>query len=110
MVAGGTRPLPAQAHRGFLAAQSVDLRSRSATWSHPTNAKSPGPTFMRLPAAYRSVTLDVEPRHVPYPPLGFYSIAEHELGNGDCFGLYWPIGREDHEPIVAETFHDEWSI
>jgi hypothetical protein len=65
---------------------------------------------MKLPAAYRSVTLDVEARHVPYPPLGFYSIAEHELGNGDCFGLYWPIGREDHEPIVAETFHDEWSI
>lgn len=46
----------------------------------------------------------------PYPPLGFCAFREHELGNGDEFGLYWPIGREDFEPIVAETHHDEWSV
>ena len=65
---------------------------------------------MKLPAAYKSVTLSAETYDVPYPPLGFYAIAEHGLGNGDTFGLYWPIGREDNEPIVAETYHDEWSI
>lgn len=65
---------------------------------------------MKLPAAYKSVTLDVESQGGPYPALGFCRIAEHELGNGDCFGLYWPIGREDQEPIVVETFHDEGSL
>lgn len=65
---------------------------------------------MKLPAAYNSVTLYNDAYEVPYPPLGFCPIAEHQLGNGDTFGLYWPIGREDCDPIVAETYHDEWSI
>lgn len=65
---------------------------------------------MKLPAAYKSVTLDIDHYEVPYPPLGFCPIAEHQLGNGDTFGLYWPIGHEDHDPIVVETYHDEWSI
>lgn len=65
---------------------------------------------MKLPKAYESVTLYDDAYQVPYPPLGFYPIAEHQLGNGDTYGLYWPIGREDCDPIVAETYHDEWSI
>jgi tetratricopeptide (TPR) repeat protein len=65
---------------------------------------------MKLPAAYKSVTIDAHGFDTPYPPLGFYAIAEHQLGNGDIFGLYWPIGREDHDPIVAETYHDQWSV
>lgn len=65
---------------------------------------------MKLPTAYKSVTLYDDAYEVPYPPLGFCPIAEHQLGNGDTFGLYWPIGREDCDPIVAETYHDEWSI
>lgn len=65
---------------------------------------------MKLPAAYKSVTLSPDIYETPYPPLGFCPIAEHQLGNGDTFGLYWPIGREDCDPIVAETCHDEWSI
>jgi hypothetical protein len=65
---------------------------------------------MKIPAAIKSVTLSDRAYDVPYPPLGFYSIAEHQLGNGDTFGLYWPIGCEDRDPIVAETYHDEWSV
>jgi hypothetical protein len=65
---------------------------------------------VKLPTAYKSVTLYDDAYEVPYPPLGFCPIAEHQLGNGDTFGLYWPIGREDCDPIVAETYHDEWSI
>jgi hypothetical protein len=65
---------------------------------------------LKLPANFKSVTIDADRYDVPYPPLGFYAIAEHQLGNGDVFGLYWPIGNEDRDPIVAETYHDQWSI
>jgi len=65
---------------------------------------------MKLPAAYKFVALNNDTYEVPYPPLGFYPIAEHQQGNGDMFGLYWPIGYEEREPIVAETWHDELSV
>lgn len=39
-------------------------------------------------------------------PLGFVTFQDHALGNGDYFGFYWPIGREDAEPIIAEDQHD----
>jgi hypothetical protein len=65
---------------------------------------------MKLPASYKSVTLCRSYYEGPYPPLGFCPIVEHQLGNGDVFGLYWPVGREDHDPIVAETYHDDQSI
>lgn len=66
---------------------------------------------MRLPQNASAVTLDLEWRFErPYPPLGFLPFPEHELGNGDQFGLYWPIGRENEEPIVVEARHDEWSL
>ena len=45
-----------------------------------------------------------------YPPLGFHPVWDAELGNGDYFGLYWPYGRENCEPIVCDMLHDEWSI
>lgn len=31
---------------------------------------------------------------------------DYSLGNGDNYGLYWPIGREEGEPLVVETVHD----
>ena len=65
---------------------------------------------MKLPKAFASVSMYDNAYERPYPPLGFCPFAEHELGNGDQFGLYWPIGREDRDPIVAETHHDEWSV
>lgn len=46
----------------------------------------------------------------PYPPLGFRPFSDCAIGNGDTFGLYWPIGLEDKEPIVAETWHDSWEL
>jgi hypothetical protein len=42
--------------------------------------------------------------------LGFVPIAEGQLGNGDHFGFYWPIGQEDREPLVVEVWHDDWSL
>jgi hypothetical protein len=45
-----------------------------------------------------------------YPPLGFLPVWDAEGGNGDYFGLYWPYGRENREPIVCDMLHDEWSI
>lgn len=45
-----------------------------------------------------------------YPPLGFLPVFDAELGNGDYYGLYWPYGREDREPIVCDMVHDEWSL
>ena len=46
----------------------------------------------------------------PYPPLGFVPTSEAELGNGDYYGLYWPLGRENEEPIVCDMLHDEGSL
>ncbi len=45
-----------------------------------------------------------------YPPLGFWPVWDAELGNGDYFGLYWPYGREDRDPIVCDMLHDEWGM
>lgn len=41
-----------------------------------------------------------------YLPLGFVTFEAHQLGNGDYFGFYWPVGRENTEPLIAETQHD----
>ena len=68
-------------------------------------------TAMQLPASLAHISTDQDWRHDrPYPPLGFSPFYEGALGNGDTFGLYWPIGREASEPIVVETWHDEWRI
>jgi tetratricopeptide (TPR) repeat protein len=64
-----------------------------------------------LPKGISDVALDREWQYeAPYPPLGFLPVADGQLGNGDTFGLYWPIGHEDREPIVAETWHDSGEI
>lgn len=62
---------------------------------------------LRLPPRAESLTLIPNDTPCGYLPLGFLPFAEYQLGNGDYFGLYWPIGRESDPPIVAETFHDE---
>ncbi|MGK5029675.1 hypothetical protein [Janthinobacterium sp. MDT1-19] len=57
---------------------------------------------MQLPASLAQISMDKDWRHdTPYPPLGFSPFFEGALGNGDTFGLYWPIGREAFEPIVV---------
>lgn len=66
---------------------------------------------MQLPAHLHFISPDKNWQHgKSYPPLGFTPFFESALGNGDSFGLYWPIGREAMEPIVVETWHDEWRI
>lgn len=62
---------------------------------------------MRAPYPLHGLTLDAGPCAGPYPPQGFWPIAEGALGNGDLFGLYWPLGREREPPVVCEMFHDE---
>lgn len=66
---------------------------------------------MQLPASLAHISAEQDWQHTTaYPPLGFIPFSEGALGNGDTFGLYWPIGREAFEPIVVETWHDEWRI
>ncbi|KQW54166.1 tetratricopeptide repeat protein [Variovorax sp. Root411] len=66
---------------------------------------------MLFPPQISEVSLDQDWRYsTPYPPLGFRPFAEGELGNGDTFGLYWPVGLEAREPIVVENWHASWRI
>jgi hypothetical protein len=65
---------------------------------------------MRIPQSFKAITLSGRGGNLPWAPQGFHGIEEFELGNGDVFGLYWPFGREDEEPIVAETQHDSGAI
>ena len=66
---------------------------------------------MLIPVNLRKITPHKDWTHrTPFPPLGFLPFFECELGNGDTFGLYWPIGRENYEPLVVETWHDSWQI
>jgi hypothetical protein len=41
-----------------------------------------------------------------YPPVGFLPWEIGEVGNGDAYGYYWPVGQEKREPIVALMSHD----
>lgn len=43
---------------------------------------------------------------VVYPPVGFLPWAIGSLGNGDDYGYYWPVGKEDSDPLVALMSHD----
>lgn len=66
---------------------------------------------MHTPVQFAKITPDKHWSYErPFPPLGFLPFSEGEFGNGDTFGLYWPIGREEEEPLVAETWHDEWRV
>jgi tetratricopeptide (TPR) repeat protein len=47
---------------------------------------------------------------VLYPPLGYLEWRILEVGNGDTYGYYWPIGKENNDPIVCTTMHDEWTL
>jgi tetratricopeptide (TPR) repeat protein len=45
---------------------------------------------------------------IVFPPLGFFPFGD--IGNGDYFGLYWPLGQEDAPPIVACSSHDAFAL
>jgi hypothetical protein len=72
---------------------------------------------MHLPATYARLLdrwgtpAEQEVRPVPdyglvYPPVGFLEWSIGQVGNGDCYGYYWPVGREDRDPVVALMSHD----
>ncbi|SFT68208.1 hypothetical protein SAMN05216474_1770 [Lishizhenia tianjinensis] len=62
---------------------------------------------MKLPQKINEITIDSNIGTGVYPPNGFLMFEEANLGNGDCFGLYWEFGKEDQEPIICEMEHDE---
>lgn len=50
---------------------------------------------------------------VAYPPFGFVAfpgLLEFDHGQGDYDGFYWPIGRENQEPLVARTAHHHFGM
>ncbi len=57
-----------------------------------------------------NVHISRTPYAYPHSPLGFHAFQEYGLGNGDYFGVYWPIGHEEKDPIVCETIHDDGLI
>jgi hypothetical protein len=46
----------------------------------------------------------------PYPPPGYLPWNRLEVGDGDTYGFYWPIGREDQPPIVCTLMHDSGEL
>ena len=79
---------------------------------------------MRIPDRYLDLSLfgyplnlgdmdkpEAWPEADAYPPPGFLPIPSlFEVGNGDVSGFYWPIGRENDEPLLCDTYHDSWSL
>src|SRR5579871_2427844 len=45
-----------------------------------------------------------------YIPPGYVEWGILAVGNGDSFGYYWPLGREDRPPIAVTTLHDESAL
>lgn len=74
---------------------------------------------MEMPAVYVEDILNVKNHLTPDgtqtrvyslsdPPVGFFPFAGTD--QGDCYGLYWPIGREEGPPVVAYTNHDVFAL
>jgi len=87
---------------------------------HPVDKRSAGcflmemPIFkikmMKLPENSDQVTIIPGVGEGVYPAQGFLMFEEAALGNGDYYGLYWEVGKEEQEPIVCETMHEEEGI
>ena len=79
---------------------------------------------MKIPDRYRGLSVagyplnlgDMEkpeawPEVDVFPPPGFIqTITLFGVGNGDMTGFYWPIGKENDEPLLCDTYHDECSL
>lgn len=76
---------------------------------------------MKMPTVYDDDILRIEHGFCPvgepkrtkvysivYPPVGFFPFAG--IGNGDYYGFYWPIGREDSPPMVTYSSHDAYAL
>ncbi len=75
----------------------------------------------QLPEFYDDDVLGFEYRIVPedglpparvyslvYPPIGFFPF--YGTGDGDYYGYYWPLGREEKPPLIASTNHGVGSL
>lgn len=79
---------------------------------------------MKIPDRYRGLSVlgyplnlgelenpEAWPQADVFPPPGFVqAVSLFEFGDGDVIGFYWPIGKENEEPILCETYHDEQSL
>ncbi|QDT54354.1 hypothetical protein Pan44_23870 [Caulifigura coniformis] len=45
-----------------------------------------------------------------YPPPGYLPWNAFQIGNGDTYGFYWPIGLEHENPLVCTIAHDSWEF
>lgn len=45
-----------------------------------------------------------------YPPPGYLHWTLFDVGNGDTYGYYWPVGREAGPPLVCTTLHDSGAL
>jgi hypothetical protein len=45
-----------------------------------------------------------------YPPPGYLPWNVLEVGNGDTYGHYWPIGKEGDSPVICTIMHDAWAL
>jgi hypothetical protein len=46
----------------------------------------------------------------PYPLPGYLPWNRLEVGNGDTYGFYWPIGRETEPPLVCTLIYDAFEL
>lgn len=49
-------------------------------------------------------------RETTYPPPGYLEFKILAVGNGDTYGFYWPVGKENSPPLVVTTMHDSWFV
>jgi hypothetical protein len=55
-------------------------------------------------------TVTAWPAPSPFELPGFLPWDAMQVGNGDVYGYYWPIGRETEPPIVCTTYHDDGTL
>jgi hypothetical protein len=80
---------------------------------------------VKIPSRYRQLDLSSDPFNLSldedgtptdwgltyrFVPHGFLDTQMFEIGNGDTTGFYWPIGKEDAEPILCDIYHDSDQI
>jgi tetratricopeptide (TPR) repeat protein len=62
--------------------------------------------FMKYPDNINKVKLSDNADYGNFP-LGFIPIEDTSDGGGDYYGLYWEIGKENSEPIICASRHEE---
>jgi hypothetical protein len=80
---------------------------------------------VKIPARYHRLDLSSDPFNLSldengtpkgweqtyrFIPHGFLDTQMFAIGNGDTTGFYWPIGKEDDEPILCDIYHDDGQL